>query len=689
MLFVGFAIASLIIVVLLLAFSPRLMQFFNLTSLKFKTYEPKEVFPNNIDRKILIRVARYERFLYKAKFTRRLIIEYRSDFKKQDGVFYKFYYYQLIDGIHAYLEVIPSKNGNIYINYCFETVFESGNICLSINKESFILGSKAPNIHLYTHKDLSIRELYKAHCQDREIVFEVVLKKRLTIKEFMEQEVKKEQDYINNLIENGYVKRENAGYKILKTYRLFKEAQKTCEILNIKTYKFKIIVMILLIYLLTGAAIVGGFYYLSIKDSKAGPKIEIQNQKQELAQFENSVLNLQGLTALHKAYETNITQQSMKIIDNYLKNSKIKRFIGEPYKGDINSSSLPCKLPDVLAQMYKWHNGIENIVPNRNFDSYENAVKRYESFKNATDGNFVFAFGNRIKYTGLAYNCAQNGIYNFSVKTPADGYKEFYNFKHFLKVVSQSYKQKAFYDDFDILKIDLKKFLKIYRENFSKIDKLRYKEMIELLKKKAKMYSLTSSLELKKAVIKQIGNTGDPALIGSLKPFLQDKNSDIAANAVDALGDIGDKSALPELLKYLKNKKQHFREKALIAIAKIVNSKDAKILKYIYPMLKDKSIFVRLSAYQVIYAISNPKSLPVLKQLFPNEKNAGKLEIIKIIGKIGTKKDIEFLKNYLKTVEKMDFNKEFNTTVRGSDPHPKILEYEIYRAVARIESRYN
>ena len=240
MLFVGFAIASLVIVVLLLAFSPRLMQFFNLTSLKFKTYEPKEVFPNNIDRKILIRVARYERFLYKAKFTRRLIIEYRSDFKKQDGVFYKFYYYQLIDGIHAYLEVIPSKNGNIYINYCFETVFESGNICLSINKESFILGSKAPNIHLYTHKDLSIRELYKAHCQDREIVFEVVRKKRLTIKEFMEQELKKEQDYINNLIENGYVKRENAGYKILKTYRLFKEAQKTCEILNIKTSHLQI-----------------------------------------------------------------------------------------------------------------------------------------------------------------------------------------------------------------------------------------------------------------------------------------------------------------------------------------------------------------------------------------------------------------------------------------------------------------
>ena len=104
-------------------------------------------------------------------------------------------------------------------------------------------------------------------------------------------------------------------------------------------------------------------------------------------------------------------------------------------------------------------------------------------------------------------------------------------------------------------------------------------------------------------------------------------------------------------------------------------------------MLKDKSILVRLSAYKVIEKVGSINSLIILRKYFNNEKPAVKLAIVKIFAKIGGDKEFKLLQNYLKEVNKMGFSGKIREVARGADPHPKILQFEIVRAVTQIISR--
>lgn len=679
-----FTVISLITVFLLFISSKRLLRFFNLTNIKFSTYDSKEKKPVQLEQKLLVQLARFEKKLYKLRFTRRIIVEFKSDLKNRKKPYYKFYYYQLIDGIHAYIEAIPASGKNYTFNYCFETAYESGNVCLSTNKESFILNSKPNNMHLFIHKNLSIRELYNAHLKDRQIPKERIYKKRMSPQEFIASEINKERDYIENLVKNGYAKYINGSFKFIPSFKLFKKTNKICKLLNLNRYGIKPVFYLSLIYIFTAFSIFGGYIIIDKLESTKN-RIKIANPKKELKEFNFKVASFSGITGSYKKTIFSL-KEPMAQIDAYLKKSKIKRVIGAPYEGpfDINQS---CALPEGLLKMYKWHNGVEQLIPNRNFTPYEYAKSSFTNNLSKNTVFFVFAFQNAIEYKGLAVKCNDNGIYSYSLKMPSIGNKEFYNIGHFLSVIAKSYSSGAFYDDYDTLKINLKKFLKIYRKFYTPADKKRYLKFKKYLKSKALYYLKSSSLELKKAALNEIAKTYDPDFISTVLKYLKLKNSETAASAIDALGNIGDKRAVPVLLKYLKSDSQRLKDKALIAIAKIVDKNDTGILKYIYPLLNDKSLLVRLSAYEVLYSIGSKSSLEILKKHFANAKPAEKLSIIKIIGKIGTKNEIPLLNSYLKEIEKMDLNQEINSTVKGSDPHPKILQYEIYRAVARINDR--
>ena len=157
----------LIVAVLALVSSRRIVQFFTLINLKFKNYEPRIVKPSAVEQQILVEVAKIEKFLYKNRFTRRVIVRHQNLYN-EDKIFYKFYYYQLIDGIHAYIKVTP-QNSTIEYEFCFETKYDSGNVALSINKEYYLLLAIPDRVYRFLHKNFTIEELYKAHLKDREI----------------------------------------------------------------------------------------------------------------------------------------------------------------------------------------------------------------------------------------------------------------------------------------------------------------------------------------------------------------------------------------------------------------------------------------------------------------------------------------------------------------------------------------
>lgn len=682
-----YATILLIIIVLLLIYSQQLLEFVNLIYLKFKTKLPSITKLDKIDRDILIELAKIEKILYKKRFTRKAIIKDSSSIKKSNIVCYRFYYYQFIDGVHAYIDIRQKGSNEIEFNIYFETHYDSKKISISTNRELFILNSKPDYILLFKKENLALKELYNSHLKDRVISNETIFKKRLSETDLIRQVINREHTQLHKLEKNGYIKHTKYGFKLLPTFKLFKNAQECSQMIGLNNRNKTPLIIVTMILAI---AVTLFLFFTNINDYKNNNITSKPIEKSELQKFKERVQSYKGLSNITPNQTKYTLANSMKDLDDYLQNSKIKRFIGKPLNGNIEQLYLPCKIPNDLKTIYRWHNGIELLVPNRDLFRYKDMQTIYSNYKDksTTGNNFVIIVASKNAYRGLAYNCKNSGIYEYAPNTKTVPHKEFYNIKHFLKITSQAYKQKAFYDDFDTIKIDLKKFFKIYREYLSSKDKHRYKSLVNYLNKKSYEYQ-NATKELKLQLLEEIAKTYDSNLTKATQLYLKDSDSKVVSKAILTLGDIGNKSSLPSLINFLHSKTQQYRDFALLSIAKIVNSKDKSLLNYIYPMLDDKSILVRLSAYKVIEKIASKNSLIIIREHFNKAKPAIKLAIIKIFAKIGGDKEFKLLKSYLNDVNKMNFSTKIKDLARGDAPHPKILHYEIVRALAEISSRIN
>jgi hypothetical protein len=141
-----------------------------------------EIEPRDIEQDILVEIAQYEKFLYKKGFVRRDILTINKKNSRVQN--YKFYYYSVVDGIHAFLEVYKIGN-SLAVNYFFVTLYRSGNYTLSTRFVKQIDKRKMDKIYIHKHSNLDIKELYLMHSIDREKENETILKKRLSIEKLL------------------------------------------------------------------------------------------------------------------------------------------------------------------------------------------------------------------------------------------------------------------------------------------------------------------------------------------------------------------------------------------------------------------------------------------------------------------------------------------------------------------------
>ena len=414
--------------------------------------------------------------------------------------------------------------------------------------------------------------------------------------------------------------------------------------------------------------------------------------KIELRTFNKTVLSYEGLTKIDKVVYT--SEESMHILDDDFNISKVNRKIGERLNESINISSLPCDISKEQLKILQWHNGIEQFLPYQKLFSYQEIIdthtfikKENESYGEDTNTEYVLSIGDEESY-GLAYSCKEEGLYDFSpYGYDSSNKKKYYNWNHFLKITVEAYRVGAYREENGKLNIDEKKFAKIERQYYSSVDKKRYSELIEYLKNRAKIYKDTKDNLLKITLLQSIGNTYDTSLLETVKIYLDDKDKKVQEQAIYTLGKVGDKSTLPLLISYTKSKDNTKRNFSLLSISEIVDNNDKEILQSLYSLLDDEDILVRLSLYAVINKIEDIESLSKISRYFNQEKPSGKLAIINIFSKFGTKNELSLLKQYLKEVNKMDMSQDFKGGFRGSDPHPKILKKHTEDAIKAIESR--
>ena len=125
----------------------------------------------------------------------------------------------------------------------------------------------------------------------------------------------------------------------------------------------------------------------------------------------------------------------------------------------------------------------------------------------------------------------------------------------------------------------------------------------------------------------------------------------------------------------------------LSGLSFVADQSDSILLERLHSLLLHDYKLVRMGAVEVIGKIGNEQSLNVLREKFHSSELAVKAQIIVALGRIGSAESLPFLLSYHKSVKEMDHSQPRIGGVRGSDPHPDVLDIIVADAINNIEKR--
>ena len=137
--------------------------------------------------------------------------------------------------------------------------------------------------------------------------------------------------------------------------------------------------------------------------------------------------------------------------------------------------------------------------------------------------------------------------------------------------------------------------------------------------------------ELRASVLSELGWTHDLSLGPKLTPFLVDENSEIAAQAAAALGELGDRLAIPKLLRI---SEQKVAANLHVAVAAALSQLgDSKGQKQLVESLDSSDPAVRQKAAYWLSEQGNPKAIEIMLSLAQNPAISEE-QAIRLLGRL-------------------------------------------------------
>ncbi|RKY23959.1 MAG: HEAT repeat domain-containing protein, partial [Planctomycetota bacterium] len=134
-------------------------------------------------------------------------------------------------------------------------------------------------------------------------------------------------------------------------------------------------------------------------------------------------------------------------------------------------------------------------------------------------------------------------------------------------------------------------------------------------------------------VIEALGNIGDPAAVPELVKFLKDKDESICRMAAVALGKIGDASVIPDIKKAMKGRSLQVRMSMVRALVALGDKSEKKVL---LDGVKNEDSRVRAYAARILGLTRDPEFVPVLTELLLNDRSpAVREKAAAALGRIG------------------------------------------------------
>ncbi len=321
----------------------------------------------------------------------------------------------------------------------------------------------------------------------------------------------------------------------------------------------------------------------------------------------------------------------------------------EPPISDINYQQLaekfPFKIPTVIENIYKWHDGIESLIPSYDFMSLSGAFAEYERLialrEEFQDESFFNEKFLPIFWTDKSYlvvDCDPNyeeSIYYLSFES-SDLPEVYENTEQMLQIIVDAYLSRAYYIEDGSL-IENSVLLKKIENKYFSLDRLNEKESkwnklcdeLHKLEKKERLNRDTASEEVytevfgysqtdfqKSILINKLYMSYDERAISYLTEFLNDSNSEIVSKAAYGLGELRAREKLPELLKLLDHPDQSVRSLATCAIKNIASSEDEILIQpLLQSLIRENPVeanIVQINTAEALSKLKNPNSITKL-----------------------------------------------------------------------------
>jgi HEAT repeats len=338
---------------------------------------------------------------------------------------------------------------------------------------------------------------------------------------------------------------------------------------------------------------------------------------------------------------------------------------------------LPFSLPSDVENIYRWHNGIEEIIPCYDFLCLSDAISLYEELillgeelqsENLFNKNHFPLF--RFDDSYIFVDCAlenQSNIYELWLEGGEAAVKKYKSLEKMFQVIVEAYLSRAYYMDGDSVVQNSVLLQKIKSKYYSQETKNERKlnwdnlcsEFYELMHKDASRKKVAANIWLpdqsesfdlaeiaawkKENLISGLIATYDERAIDMLVEFLSDDNPEIVAKAAFGLGELRAREKLPELIKLTTRHSGVVRNLATHAIAEIISPEDKLLVQPLLKLLADKEKLVRMSAIEALGQLRSSTAVQPLIDVIQDQQSGLRWPALEALGKIGDASAVKFI----------------------------------------------
>lgn len=219
----------IIVVAMLLWHSPTILQFLTFLYYKFRYSNFVVMDKNELDKNTQEIINPLKNFLASKGFVYQTMMIHDSMIIGNAQKYHIVYYYNPTNHVHAFVRTLPFRGALEAATITYETIYESKNVCTSLNGEKHHIATAPDYVYLFDHYLSSLEEVYKSHLNDRNIENEIISKEVFSSTGIVDYKTYDEHSYIEAWEKTGILKMTEYGYRFTVSWALWKFSKESIK----------------------------------------------------------------------------------------------------------------------------------------------------------------------------------------------------------------------------------------------------------------------------------------------------------------------------------------------------------------------------------------------------------------------------------------------------------------------------